>query len=319
MSTRSIFSISAGLLILLFIITACQTKPAPLSNDPAKPAIPVHTDTHKVHNLHQLSGRVYSGSQPEGDVAFKELADLGVKTIITVDGATPDLERAKAHGMRYIHVPIGYDKVPDDKALLLAQAMKQTEGKVFVHCHHGKHRGPAAAAVCVITDEGWSNERATAWLKQVGTGSEYPGLYKSVADFKTPAPAVLSQKVTLPEKSPIPAMAGAMVIVGERWEHLGASQKVKFIVPPNSPDIDPPHEAMQLAELYREMARTKEAAAKGEDFLARLKQAEDEAANLSAAIKTLKSDPSDASLKLAEDAYTLAGKSCKSCHVRYRN
>ena len=63
-----------------------------------------------VKNLFSLSTNLYSGSAPESDAAFAELKKLGIKTIITVDGTTPDVERARKFGFRYIHLPLGYNQ-----------------------------------------------------------------------------------------------------------------------------------------------------------------------------------------------------------------
>src|SRR6185436_18479563 len=62
-----------------------------------------------LHNLFALGTNVFSGSAPEGESAFTALAKLGVKTIITVDGAKPEVEMARKHGFRYVHLPHGYD------------------------------------------------------------------------------------------------------------------------------------------------------------------------------------------------------------------
>ena len=316
---------TAFILAVAFSCAACQPSPAPLPTSARtaaaspKPAAPVELPSHAIHNLHQLSERIYSGSSPDNDQSFAELKSLGVTTIISVDGAAPDADMAAAVGMRYIHLPIGYDKIPDDKAVLLAQAIKQTQGKVFVHCHHGKHRGPAAAAVCAMTDEGWTNARAIAWLKQAGTSADYPGLYRSVESFQAPDDATLLRPVDFPARAAVPALAKAMVDVDARWERLLASRKADFNVPPAHPDVDPPHEALQLAEAYREMARTKEAVDKGEDFVARLKNADEEAARLHEALKAIKAGKSDALLKRASTAADAVARNCKSCHARYRN
>ena len=56
-----------------------------------------------------------SGSVPEGDAGFDTLAAMGVKTIISVDGAVPEVERATVRGMRYIHLPIGYNGVDEKR------------------------------------------------------------------------------------------------------------------------------------------------------------------------------------------------------------
>src|SRR5262245_42817749 len=95
-------------------------------------------------NAYRITDKVISGGLPEGDAAFQELADLGVKTVISVDGMKPDVETAKKHGLRYVHLPHGYDGVPSERVLELAKAVRELPGLIYIHCHHGKHRSPAA-------------------------------------------------------------------------------------------------------------------------------------------------------------------------------
>src|SRR5579863_6419147 len=49
-------------------------------------------------NAHWLTPRVLAGAQPEGAAGFKDLAALGVRTVISVDGARPDVELARQAG-----------------------------------------------------------------------------------------------------------------------------------------------------------------------------------------------------------------------------
>src|SRR5712671_3647977 len=58
-----------------------------------------------LENAFALGANIFSGGSPQGDAAFQALEKLGVKTIITVDGAQPDVEGAHARGIRYIHLP----------------------------------------------------------------------------------------------------------------------------------------------------------------------------------------------------------------------
>ena len=51
-----------------------------------------------------------------------------------------------------------------DGTAAIAGAVAALPGPVFVHCHHGMHRGPAAAAVCAMSKEGWDRRQALAWL-----------------------------------------------------------------------------------------------------------------------------------------------------------
>src|SRR5947208_13492334 len=62
-----------------------------------------------IANLFRLGDRVFSGAQPEGPEGFASLRRLGVTTILSVDGARPDVEAARRAGLRYVHLPIGYD------------------------------------------------------------------------------------------------------------------------------------------------------------------------------------------------------------------
>ncbi|MCP4786243.1 MAG: dual specificity protein phosphatase family protein [Fuerstiella sp.] len=100
-----------------------------------------------LENLIRASGRVLCGSEPRGKSAFKTLKKLGVNTIVSVDGAAPQVVLAKQVGIRYIHIPIGYDGVSKEAGQSLTRAVQETDGAIYVHCHHGHHRGPAAAAI----------------------------------------------------------------------------------------------------------------------------------------------------------------------------
>lgn len=64
--------------------------------------------------FHPFHGRIVSGCQPvvQEDLVF--LKAQGIKTIVSVDGATPGVAAAKKLGMRCSHLPIGYDGVPQE-------------------------------------------------------------------------------------------------------------------------------------------------------------------------------------------------------------
>src|SRR5438105_4959917 len=106
--------------------------------------------TPALDNAHYVTDNVFAGAQPEGDAGFAALKRMGVKTIISVDGAKPDVERAHRFGLRYVHLPIGYDGVSPDEGRAIAKAIDEVEGPVYVHCHHGKHRSAAAVAVACV-------------------------------------------------------------------------------------------------------------------------------------------------------------------------
>src|ERR1051326_9522581 len=56
-----------------------------------------------LRNVFRVGRRLYSGAAPADEAGFRSLCALGVRTIISVDGATPDVAAARRHGLRYVH------------------------------------------------------------------------------------------------------------------------------------------------------------------------------------------------------------------------
>ena len=125
--------------LALFSVLGCSGPPAagPTTNVTAKNAPPtpdqkaadaksvaVKVDAPHLPNAYRIHEKLISGGLPEGDEAFAELKELGIKTVISVDGAKPDLAMAKKYGMRYVHLPHGYDGVPDERGAELAKAVE---------------------------------------------------------------------------------------------------------------------------------------------------------------------------------------------------
>ena len=286
--------------------------PAPAAPSTTAPAAP--TDVPGLHNFKRLSDRLLRGAQPEGDEAFAALAKMGVKTVVSVDGAKPDVAAAKAHGLRYVHVPIGYDGIPDDKALSLAKAFTALPGPFYVHCHHGKHRGPAACALGRMILDGVSPEDAVAEMKAAGTDPKYMGLYAAPVAFTRPDDEALAKVEVPPSSAPVPAFAQAMVEIDGSWDRLKAVQKAGWAAPADHPDVAPAHEAVILWEHLRELARREEVAARPAAFRTMLAASEKGASDLAAA---LKGETLDA--VAAKAAFDRVAKSCVECHTAYRD
>lgn len=271
-------------------------------------------------NVLHVSGRLLSGGVPEGDAGFQSLQKLGVKTILSVDGARPDLTRARKFEMRYVHLPIGYDGVSQTQAMALARAVRDLPGPVYIHCHHGKHRSPgAAAAIQFCLDPQCTAAQAIEIMKRAGTDSRYTGLFAVPTLLKRPTPQDLDAlRIDFPEIARVPALTQAMVQIDERWEHLGRIRMAGWTVPANHPDLDPPHEALHLVEHYREMARTPETKARPADFRSMLAEAEEAARDLESILRKAKKAP-PADRDSAEKAYQQSRVTCTRCHAKYRD
>jgi protein tyrosine phosphatase (PTP) superfamily phosphohydrolase (DUF442 family) len=300
------------------ITASCSTGLAQVTNASATNPIPstIHALKAKgIENFYQLSDRIYSGSAPEGDAAFAELKTRGIRTIITVDGAKPEVETARRYGIRYVHLPIGYDGVPTNQAVRLVKAAETLPGPIFVHCHHGLHRGPAGAAVICMGLEGWTPDEAEAWLKLAGTATNYAGLYRSVRQFHPPAVEVLSNvSPDFPEKSKVSPLADVMIEIDERFDHLKLLKKAGYRPPAANPDLDPAHESMLLDELFKELLRGTAGPQQDNDFKARLNEAELAAGAFHSCLGN-----SPIVSTRADAAYQRVSDACNACHKAHRN
>jgi protein tyrosine phosphatase (PTP) superfamily phosphohydrolase (DUF442 family) len=201
-----------------------------------------------IENLINVTPQLLSGSQPEGDAAFQELARRGVKVIVSVDGATPDVELAHKYGLRYVHIPIGYDQIKPQSRADLVEATKPSSGLVFLHCHHGRHRGPAAAAYCGMAQGQLTSDEAVKLMKSAGTKADYTGLWDAVRKFEPPQ----LKPGTLVEAAEVEPLTTAMVHIDHSWAELdrqiksGKVDDWKALI----------HEALLLNEEFREIPRT---------------------------------------------------------------
>jgi hypothetical protein len=268
-----------------------------------------------LHNVFRLTPQIYSGSGPENDKAFEALAALGIKTIMSVDGAKPNLDAAKKHGLRYVHLPIGYNSVPRERVVQLAKAMNECSGPIYLHCHHGIHRGPTAAAIAQLcADPKCTVADALQFMKSAGTDPRYKGLFDSVEKFTRPSEDELKRASPLPESSPVAAFTQAMVAIDQHFNHLKLARKAGWKAPAEHPDIEPGREALQLVEHYKELRRRPDVAKKPADFQTFLREGEAAARDLESALNMKKGDA-----KAAEAAFHRTSMICVSCHAKFRD
>lgn len=290
-----------------------QAKKASLGVEPL-------ADPPGIHNLFALGTNVFSGSTPEGEDGFAALRKLGVKTIVSVDGAKPDVALAKKHGMRYVHLPHGYDGINTNLQVQLAKVGDALSGPIYVHCHHGRHRGPAAAALICMWKDGWTSEQADAWLRAAGTSSHYSGLYQALKNFKKPSAAALSAVSSdFRETAQVSGLVDAMLGIDERWENLKAVRAAGYRPPTDHPDIKPANEAVILWEHYREAQRLPDSAQHGTNFVERLKIAEDEVKEAERLLRAFATDATPEIRIQLDQAFDAIGKTCASCHIAYRD
>ncbi|MCB9867453.1 MAG: cytochrome c [Phycisphaerales bacterium] len=266
-----------------------------------------------INNFLAVSDDLVSGAQPMTPADFDALADAGIRTIVSVDGAVPDAAAARSRGMRYVHLPIGYDGIKPDQRIELARALRDLPKPMYVHCHHGQHRGPAAAVVAAIGTHRLDCAQGKHLLEEVGTSPHYPGLWAAVADAHPLADAVMNTApADFPERAEVGDFTAAMAAVDRAWDNLKAIQEADWNTPADHPDLVPLAEASRLADLFQHLPTDRTALGKPEDFQQMLFAAGTRATALEKSI-------SDADPERSAAAFDALAQSCKECHSKYRN
>ncbi len=255
-----------------------------------------------VENLREVTPQLFSGSQPEGDAAFQELALRGFKVIVSVDGATPEVELAHKYGLRYIHIPIGYDQIKPQSRADLVEATKPENGKVYLHCHHGRHRGPAAAAYCGLAQGQLTGDQAVNLLKVAGTKADYTGLWDAVRKFEPPQ----LKAGPLLETAEVEPLTTSMVRIDHSWAAIDRQVKAGRIDDWKKLT----HEVLLLHEEFREIPRTSKLTDEGMKRLVQGAIKETESLHEAAEKKDMAA-LNAVSLKVAEG--------CVSCHTKHRD
>lgn len=278
------------------------------------------TDGHGLLNVYFLSDNVISGSEPHGFEALEELRDLGVRTILSVDGKAPDVDDAASLGMRYVHVPIQYRGITDDQLLRIAKSFRELEGPFYVHCFHGKHRGPAAAAVGRVVLDGADREVAIAEMRQYsGTSTKYEGLYQVVATGDLPAAEETAEyeygfdPVELPE-----GMVEGMVQITRSFDNVVFLEGRDWEIDPTHPDLSARNEAQLLAEAFANSAKLQSVLSGPEGQLAGFEEATRESRALVSALDRMQAGDADAAQDASARIDALQAL-CTSCHSTYRN
>jgi protein tyrosine phosphatase (PTP) superfamily phosphohydrolase (DUF442 family) len=253
-----------------------------------------------IQNLKQVTPTILCGSQPESPASFEALARRGIKVIISVDGAQPLFEEAHKHGLRYVHVPIGYGKIGPQQRADLVEAVKTAGGPVFMHCHHGKHRGPAAAGYCGMAAGDLTRDQGLQLLSEAGTRKDYTGLWEAIQKFEPPQ--VPAGKLV--EVAAVEPIVASMVRIENHWSGLEKSLQAG-----EAPNADARRELLLLAEEFRELPRRH--VTQDEDLKKQMQQAQEATESL------LKAAESGAAAEIKTAASRVLQR-CADCHASHR-
>jgi hypothetical protein len=269
-----------------------------------------------LHNVVAYAADVYSGSAPEGDAGFDTLRRLGVRTILSVDGAEPELGPAKALGMQYVHLPISYGGITEPRKLEIARAVRDLPKPIYVHCHHGKHRSAGAAGTAAVMLGRMTPEQAVSRMRVSGTAPDYKGLYECAATAAPVLPAVLDAvNGKFPEVTRPQGMVKTMVEIDEASENLKAIQQAGWTTPQKQPDLVPVAEAGRMADHLRFLLDDLKTKTRPAEFRDWLTDANRRTERLEAGL----TKNAAVGREELDRRWMAVQQSCKQCHVKYRD
>ena len=133
------------------------------------------TITKDLPNFYPVNEVLYRGGQPT-EAGVKELAKMGVKTIIDLRGADNRAKKeetwAQNAGIYFINKPLNNWFEPKNAKIeeIIAEINKPENQPVFVHCQRGADRTGTVVAVYRITHDNWTADQANTEAKKFGFG-----------------------------------------------------------------------------------------------------------------------------------------------------
>ncbi len=310
---------------LLAALAAACTAPVPRNepreapaHGPGPLAPPRLADSKPInlpglHNIVAYADGVWTGAVPEGDEGFATLESLGVHLVVSVDGAVPDVDSARRHSIRYIHLPISYDTVSQERQLQLAQVIASTPGPIYMHCHHGKHRSAAAVGAAAVVAGRTDPAAAVERMKISGTAPAYEGLWSAVRNAKPADAAALATDIgAFPSIATVTGLVAAMAEIDLVNDLVRTAKENQWQPPSFHPDLVAPKETRRLRDLFASLVRDAESQAMDAGYKKVLDRAIVEASDLDEAVRQGDAAKSDA-------LFAALGKSCKECHQPYRD
>lgn len=108
------------------------------------------------HNFAEIAPGIYRSNHPN-HARFKAYADMGVKTVLNLRGATNlsyynfEVESCKVLGLELIDLQMSARAVPPkDKLLTLMDVLEQLDSPTLMHCKSGADRTGLASAIYLM-------------------------------------------------------------------------------------------------------------------------------------------------------------------------
>lgn len=278
----------------------------------------VTLDDSRLQHLVCFGRKIVTGDSPAGDAAFQALKDLGVRTIIRVDGQPPETERADKLGMTSVHLPLSFSGITQGQAQALAKAVRDLPGPVYIHGISSDRRAAAAAAVASVVLGDFTPEQAEAALAVSGVPANRDnGLYASIKSLTSlPLEKLGDVEFNFSAKSSVSRLTAAMVQIQKTWSRIEEAQKLRWKIPDARKDLNVGADSLELIDRC--------VAAGSMDSVKNLPRASERLLETRTALTQLQRQwqsghAGAAEIDKLDAAYQRATGSCVACHEEYRD
>ena len=256
---------------------------------------------------------VMSGAQPEDLTGLESLAALGVRTIVSVDGGTPNVEAAERLGMRYVHLPISYDEVPIERQREFAQVLAHFDAPIYMHCLHGRHRSAAALGSALIAAGRLDYAAVEARMQVSGTSLYYPGLWASLRECEPlDGDALRADPATFPRVSEVTGLVATMAELDTIFDNLQDARAARWTFSEAHPDLVAASESKRLVTLFEGLVDDPDSTRLPQHYQDQLLQAIGIGRQLDEAVRSN-------AVERATERLAALERSCKTCHTDYRD
>lgn len=147
--------------MLLLAVGGCAAtgRPSPTAAERAVPSLGCFS---------RVDNRLYRGAQPDED-DLRDLAELGIRTIVSLRVLHDGREQAEGLGLRYHRISMNiYHPEYEDVLRFLRIVTDPDSAPVFVHCNYGVDRTGFMVAAYRVVVQAWNSKDAIAEMKAQG-------------------------------------------------------------------------------------------------------------------------------------------------------
>jgi len=141
-----------------------------------------------LENFARINTNLYRGAQPTEE-GFKQLKQMGVKTVIDFRSFHTTREQVEAAGLTSVEIPIRADlgSTPPTREqiqLFFKTVLDPAKQPCYVHCAFGKDRTGTMCALYRLEMDGWTPEEAMQEMQAFGYHEIYRDFIEFIRNYK---------------------------------------------------------------------------------------------------------------------------------------